>query len=344
MGNARAWQAAAAWTGAAVLMALIVSSQQELPFRFAVMGSAVWYYALGIVVWVVCALNERWTLWARPLPRALVVHLGLGVAAIAVWGTTITTYYRVQVGPEYWSLVFPQWPWQLLTTIVIYAASLGVGVSVQGRARARARREREAQLEAAAREAELAVIKAQLQPHFLLNSLNSILALVEEEPAEARRMLVRLSSLLHSVFDRLDEALVPLERELDTVRDYLEIEQIRFGERLTFSIDADAPARQLAVPPFLLQPIVENAVKHGIEPASGGGIVRVTARLEPPFLRLAVADTGRGFHGGASNGRGLTLTRKRLDAMYGRAASLTISGEGGGCRVTLDLPLAAAHA
>jgi two-component system LytT family sensor kinase len=227
---------------------------------------------------------------------------------------------------------------------MIYAAGVGIGLAARNADRERRRQQREMQLEVLARDAELTAIKAQLQPHFLFNSLNSILALMDHDPPEARRMLTRLSALLHSVFDRLDEPLVPLDRELDTIRDYLDIESIRFGDRMTFSIDAERDARQARVPPFLLQPIVENAVKHGIEPHVRPGVVRVTGRLDGGRLQVSVADTGPGGEApapSAHSGRGLALTRQRLQTVYGRhTATIRTERSAEGFTVTLDLPAA----
>jgi LytS/YehU family sensor histidine kinase len=233
---------------------------------------------------------------------------------------------------------------QLLTIAMIYAAGASIGLTVQSADRERERQQREARLEVLAREAELTAIKAQLQPHFLFNSLNSILALIDDDPAEARHMLTRLSSLLHSVFDRLDEPLVPLDRELETIRDYLDIERIRFGDRMTFSIEAETAARRVPVPPFLLQPIVENAVKHGIEPYAKPGTVRVTGNVDGRRLRLSVIDSGANGNGNdpSSAGHGLALTRRRLHAVYGSdGATLRTIRTVDGCTVTLDLPLEA---
>ena len=157
-------------------------------------------------------------------------------------------------------------------------------------------------------------------------------------------MVAGLSSLLRSVFDRFDESSVSLDRELETVREYLDIERIRFGDRLTFSIEVDCPARQTSIPPFLLQPIVENAVKHGIEPFSRPGVVRIAGRLDDGRLLLSIADTGHGIHSldRAGHGRGLALTRRRLHSVYG-AGGATLRSErvDDGFVVTLDLPIQA---
>ena len=204
----------------------------------------------------------------------------------------------------------------------------------------RLRQQREGQLEVVAREAELQAIKAQLQPHFLLNSLNSVLALIRHDPAAAEQMLGRLASLLHGVFDRLDQQFVPLAPELDMLRDYLEVEQMRFDDRLRFDIRLDSKAGAVLVPPLLLQPLVENAVKHGIEPymhparsPSMRGLLMAGCRSRlPTRVRARMAATAGG------TGRGIELTRRRLDSVYGKDAELQMERVSSGFRVSLDLP------
>jgi len=342
-GPSRRILAIAGWTAVVYGVALILRAQDDLPLSRALLSTAAWYYSLGVLVWLACTLDARWGIWRRSAARALVVHAAIGLVAIAVWTAFVIAWSRMTIGPAFWGIVFGDWwMFQLLTTAMVYAAGVGIGLIVQGSDREGERQAREARLEALAREAELTAIKAQLQPHFLFNALNSILALIDHDPAEARRMLTRLSSLLHSVFDRLDEPLVPLDRELETIRDYLDIERIRFGDRLTFSIDASREARAIPVPPFLLQPIVENAVKHGIEPHGRPGAVRVAGEIRGARLCLSVADTGTGMNGVSSgHGRGLTLTRRRLQTAYGPdETSLRIEQEPGGCTVRLELPVA----
>jgi two-component system sensor histidine kinase AlgZ len=183
-------------------------------------------------------------------------------------------------------------------------------------------------------------LKGQLRPHFLLNSLNSILTLIDEDPAEARRMIASLSSLLHAVFDGLDEPFVPLDRELRMVRDYLEVERIRFGDRLRFTVDADPSATGVLVPPLLLQPLVENAVRHGIEPSSAPGMLRVHAQAEHGRLQIRIANTVNGSNGRGGTGRGLELTRLRLRTIYGEQGARFSAGvEAGGFEANVDLPM-----
>ena len=334
-----------AWTAVSVIFGLILSLQVPLPLRYAFVSSFAWYYSVGVIVWIACGADRRLGLWRRPLTSALLIRGAIALAALTVWTVFIVGWSRWTVGPNFWEFVFADaWMFQLATTTCVYAAGVGVGLAVQNADRGREREQRELQLQVLARDAELTAIKAQLRPHFLFNALNSILALMEHDPNEARQMLIRLSSLLHSVFDRLEEPLVPLDRELDTVRDYLDIERIRFGDRMSYTIDADAAAKAVPVPPFLLQPIVENAVKHGIEPFARQGCVRVKGQLDGQRLRVSVTDSGPGINGtgmaSQGHGRGMALTVRRLETVYGsNAATMSTDRDASGFMVTLDLPL-----
>jgi two-component system sensor histidine kinase AlgZ len=163
--------------------------------------------------------------------------------------------------------------------------------------------------------------------------------LIDDDPAEASRMIGRLSSLLHTVFDGLDEPFVPLARELDMVRDYLEVERIRFGDRLQFTVEADGSAAAALVPPLLLQPLVENAVRHGIEPNAGPGSLRVEAQADGGRLRIRIANTVTSTNS-QGTGRGLALTRHRLRAVYGdEGIDFSAGPDAGEFAASLDLPM-----
>lgn len=338
----RLWLVVTGWTTVAVIEAVALHASAAAPFEHGFPNLVFSHTVLGILVWQVWRAHARLALWKRRPLHAVSVHLPLGVGALTVWGAAETTFMRLRYGENFWQIVYADsWALQLLGVVFLYTAAAGLGVIVQSFDREQLRQQREAELELVARDAELTAIKSQLQPHFLLNALNSILALVEHDPTRAKAMLERLASFLQSGFDRPDEPLVLLHRELDTVRDYLKIEQVRFEDRLRFTIEADGKTGQVPVPPFLLQPLVENAVKHGIQPHPRPGEVRVTAHRRGARVHVAVSDTGSGpnaSHG--TGGRGIDLTRRRLRAAYGDdGASLTMSlEEGGGFTVSLDLP------
>ncbi len=179
--------------------------------------------------------------------------------------------------------------------------------------------------------ARLEALRMQLQPHFLFNTLNTIAGLVHEEPDKADAMLTSLSELLRMSLATSSEPEMPLGRELDFVERYLDLMHARYEERLLFTIDAEPDARAALVPPMLLQPIVENAVEHGIQPKPGGGRVTVRAWRDGDTLRLAVRDDGVGLPPGAPppDGIGLGNTRARLRELYGDRASLTLQTRDG---------------
>ena len=338
----RIWLVMAGWIAAAVIHSVALDASGAVSFEDGFPASILSHAVLGILVWQVCRAHAWLQLWKRRPLYAVSVHTTVGVGALAIWGAAEAVFARLRYGEGFWQLAYADsWALQLLSAASLYTAAVGLGVIVESLDREQLRRQREAELELLAREAELTAIKSQLQPHFLLNSLNSILALVERDPARAKAMLERLASFLQSVFDRLDEPLVLLDRELDTIRDYLKIEQVRFEDRLRFTIDADRATGQVTVPPFLLQPLVENAVKYGIQPHTRQGEVRVTAHRGGGRVHIAVSDTGNGpnaSHG--TGGKGIDLTRRRLRATYGDGgAVLRMSdGESEGFTVSLDLP------
>ena len=257
----RFWLVVGGWMTAALIQAVALDASAAVPFEDGFQNGVFSHAVLGILVWQVCRAHAYLELWKRRPLRGVSVHATAGIAALAIWSGAEVTYTRLVYGEDFWPLAYANsWALQLFSAALLYAAAVGLGVIVQSFDREQRRRQREAELELVARDAELTAIKSQLQPHFLLNSLNSILALVEHDPARASAMLERLASFLQSGFDRLDEPLVFLRRELDTVRDYLKIEQVRFADRLRFTIEADGDTEQVSVPPFLLQPLVENAV------------------------------------------------------------------------------------
>jgi two-component system sensor histidine kinase AlgZ len=337
----RAWLVLAGWLAVATVFAIILRTQERLPLSNALAGALIYFSVLGVLVWLACQADARFGLWRRTPLKAFGMHAAIGVVALAIWAATQVGLMRVLVGPDFWRLVYDgTWMFQLLTVGTTYAAAVGLGLTFQGFEREQQRRQREGQLEIAAREAELQAIKAQLQPHFLLNSLNSVLALIRHDPAAAEQMLGRLASLLHGVFDRLDQPFVPLAPELDMLRDYLEVERMRFDDRLRFEIRLDSKAEAVLLPPLLLQPLVENAVKHGIEPHTHPGTITIDARLADGRLQIAIADTGDGPDSAttAGTGRGIELTRRRLESVYGKDAELRMERVSSGFCVSLDLP------
>ena len=195
-------------------------------------------------------------------------------------------------------------------------------------------REKEVRLQLALREAELRALEAQVNPHFLFNCLNSIRALVLENPALAQDMLTRLANILRFNLHRDLMHTIPLAVELEAVGDYLALEKVRFEERLRVQFAIDPAASEAAVPPMLLQTLVENALKHGIAHLPEGGDLIIRASLEGDTVRVEVENTGQvALSKGDGNQVGLANTRERLRILYGERARLELNN-GAGNRVT----------
>jgi len=191
-------------------------------------------------------------------------------------------------------------------------------------------------------EAELKLMQAQVEPHFLFNTLASVQFLTETDPPQAGRLLGHLIGYLRAALPQLRASSTTLGREAELARAYLNILQMRIGPRLSFDIDVPTELRDHPMPPNLLISLVENAIKHGIEPAAAGGTVSVAARREADALVVTVSDTGRGLAAGSGTGGqgvGLSNVRERLAALYGSRGRFTLQpGEPRGARATLTLP------
>jgi LytS/YehU family sensor histidine kinase len=195
-------------------------------------------------------------------------------------------------------------------------------------------------LQARLARAELHALKMQLQPHFLFNTLHTISNLASVDSTKAQRMIARLSELLRLSLDHVTSEAVPVRRELDFLKTYLDIEQTRFEERLRVTIDFDEEVLDAELPNMLLQPLVENAIKHGVEPREEGGRVIVTARRQGDSLALEVRDNGDGLMGAIREGTGVRNTRERLHHLYGpgRQQFTLAAGADGGTLAAVVIP------
>lgn len=190
-----------------------------------------------------------------------------------------------------------------------------------------------------AREAELKALKAQINPHFLFNCLNSISALTSVEPAKARDMCIRLSDFLRNTLRLGEQASIPFSDEIALVRTYLEVEQVRFGSRLRIEQSIDETCDRCVVPPLLLQPLVENAVKHGIAGLVGGGLIRIQANCSQGFLRIIVEnDFDPDSPAPRRTGLGLANVKNRIETRHGNRGRMTVTVTETLHRVELLLP------
>ena len=239
-----------------------------------------------------------------------------------------------------------------LESIVTYAGTAGVFVAIDFARAVRDEVVSRAQLEARAAELESSVAQArldalsmQMNPHFLFNTLTAISGLIaQERRSEAREVIQRLGELLRQSLGNGNGAFSTVAREAALLEDYLYIQRLRFSDRLTAHVDIDRDARDLLIPTMLLQPLVENAIRHGIEPREGKGSVHVSVKRENGSIRISIADSGRGFTLGddgrpTREGIGIANTRERLDHMYGSSASLRLGNlTTGGAEAVVLLP------
>ncbi len=194
-----------------------------------------------------------------------------------------------------------------------------------------------------AAESQLRMLQAQIEPHFLFNTLANVQSLIRSDAPRAQLMLESFTDYLRASLGQMRDTDVTLEVELETARSYLQLMQIRMGRRLSFSITASEQARAALLPPFLLQPLVENAVHHGLEAKVGGGSVQLVASVDNGLLRVDVDDDGVGLEEArlaARSGQGMAQVniRTRLQTRYAGAASLTVTPRAAGTRATLVLP------
>ncbi len=314
--------------------------QEVATFTLAIGYIQHFWYTLVIRV---ARRRRNWAPWLmHPLALGLVMPLiGIYVGYILAL-TILTGSLRLFSLSEGWrELVFAS------------CIAIGIGWALwemveASRLREVARRER-AELEAAAARAdqqranaELKTLQAQVEPHFLYNTLSNVVSLIDREPATAKHMTERLIGYLRHTLDasRRDNATVG--DELTIIADYLEILRLRMGERLWYVIEASDAVRALPLSPMLLQPLVENAIKHGLEPKIEGGSLHVVASVRDGALAICVEDTGLGFGVAtdtAGSGSGLANVRARLKALYGDAATLSIEQPKEGTRIALQIPL-----
>jgi two-component system, LytTR family, sensor kinase len=311
-------------------------------------GLADWYL-WGALAPLVFWFSRRFRLGRGTWPACLLLHL-ISSVALALVQLLLTTALAELVEwiadkpfPFLAGLCFAlvvKFHWN----IVIYWAILGLSHALTYYRESRERELHAAKLQAQLVQAQLQSLKTQLHPHFLFNSLNGISELIYEDPERADRMIIHLSELLRMSLEAGSTDEVPLRQELDFLERYLEIQKTRFGDRLTMRLDIDPGVGDALVPNLILQPLVENAIRHGIGQRSAPGRIEIHARLQDQMLCLQVCDNGSGLpEGGASavkEGVGLGNTRERLRQLYGAAQSLALSSPpGGGLRVTLVFPL-----
>jgi len=319
-----------AWMPLAALYGVVLATRPGVDPLSAFFG-AVWSVGtaaiLGLPAWW-ASTRIRYARGTRI--RFFLLHALLCVAYTGLMTGEIAYSIKTRApAADYQQFMKQALGWQLLYGMALYGLVVGISYAVQAARRLHDEQRRAARAEALRVDAELRALRAQLNPHFLFNTLHSITALVRLDPSSGERALEQFAALLRYVLDvnreRSEE--VPLEEEMGFVRTYLALERLRLGDRLHVREEIDPDALECLVLAFSLQPLVENAIKHGIAPRAGGGTLRVAATLANDQLVLEVADDGAGADSvrvGEAAGVGLTAVRQRLETRWGTNARMEI--------------------
>src|SRR5688572_26025175 len=304
---------------------------------------------VGYAMWIpaIFWLGRRFRFDRQGWWRALLVHgpasLVITSVHLAYVGTTRWFLQGVRGGdPELMTTIFDAFFRTVDQTLPVYWAIIGLQHAVDYYRQARAREVRAARLEARLMESQLQALQQQLHPHFLFNTLHAISTLVHRDPEKADLMIERLSDLLRITLRKVGSQEIELAQELDYLRAYLDIEQLHFGTRLRIEYRVDAAALDVLVPTLILQPLVENAIRHGLEPMMRTGTLSIEAQADGDTLWLRVRDDGAGLpkNWQRREGVGLTNTRSRIDRLYGELAAVTVrENPGGGVLVDIYIPL-----
>jgi sensor histidine kinase YesM len=306
-------------------------------------GLAEWY------LWALLAPALVWFARRLPLdgphwPRNLALQGGASAVVCVVQMVLYLPFvYLFDCGAsadmEPWALFKILFFKAFLIYLIICGVILGISHAVAYYRKYRERELQASRLAAQLAQTQLQVLKMQLHPHFLFNTLHAVSALMHKDVELADRMIARLGELLRSTLENAGLQEVALRQELEFIEPYLEIERARLGPRLSVAIDVDPEAMDASVPNLLLQPLVENAIRHGIAPRAGPGRIEILARRDNGHLRLRVRDNGRGLAANYSEGVGVGNTRARLRQLYGADHQFAMGdAPGGGLEVTVAVP------
>jgi LytS/YehU family sensor histidine kinase len=344
---------AAGWTLFGLFFAsevIIIRAYEGRPLR---LGETLAAWMICACVWLALTplmlyLARRFPLERRRWLKSALVHFAASAAFALIQLGTYSLIVVLLVGlasgsqsffESFRSLFVTSFHFDLLT----YWAIIGLSHALDYYRKYRERELRAAQLETTLAQAQLDALRMQLHPHFLFNTLNSISVLMAEDTGAARRMLTRLSDLLRASLENKGQHEVTLKEELEFLESYLEIEQTRFQDRLTVRMEIEPKALDACVPNLILQPLVENAIRHGIAPRAAPGLIEIRARRENGMVQLEVCDDGAGLGlaplESLMKGIGLSNTRARLEQLYGASHRFELHNrEGGGLKVTIELP------
>lgn len=304
-----------------------------------------------------------WSVWAlfTPIPLLLLRRFALPSRKVLPWAVHGAACLALGVVWATWSsllehttnpFAYPHGPdpflplWRakflgnLIGDVVLYGAIVALSIGIDARSRLLHQKAASARLAELLAQAQLAALRLQIEPHFIFNALNAITALIREQKHDAAvAMTAALGDLLRRVTDRSERQFVTMEDEIDFVHKYLDIQQMRFAERLRYRIDVPDALLKAQVPDLVVQSLVENAIKHGIAKRARGGELQVAAIRDGATLRLSVSNDGPALPERVEEGVGLSNTRQRLHALYGDAQSLRLQNrDSAGVLATITLP------
>ena len=321
---------------------LVLLGQKAVP------GNIILWNFSEAYIWVlftplIYAITLRYSFSRESWQKSLAVHLGMSFLVVTAgawlllrltdvlkWGDISTPFHTRLLGLA-------------LQDLPRYFVTAAVAQMVAYYGTLREREAESASLEVRLAQAQLEILRAQMEPHFLFNTLSSIATLTGKNPASAEEMTLQLAALLRTSLDCAGSQEIPLQQELDFLQPYLNIQRTRFQDRLTMRVNVEDSILSASVPSLILQPLVENAIRHGIAKSAGPGCVDISARRENGSLRIEISDNGIGMRKQMepeSEGFGLRNTRARLRQLYGSRQEFRVeAGPEGGCRVTLAIPL-----
>jgi len=312
-------------------------------WREALFVASLWL-VFAPLTWIPYKLAQRFPLRLENIVQSVVAHVSGGILMSVSW--TIAGILLVRLITTRPPVPFvQQFVNSLLTNMTLcmflYFAVLGCFQAFSYYREARERQAREAILAAQVSEARLSALRMQLNPHFLFNSLNAITVLVRDHKnQDASRMLELLGRVLRQVLQSEKRQEVTLEEELEFTERYLAIEQVRFSDRLKVIFKIEPEARDVLVPTFILQPLVENAIRHGISQRTEAGLIEIEVALSNNDILLTVKDNGPGYTPGVEAGVGLANTHARLETLFGDHAQLEVTNLNGlGTAASIRLPL-----
>jgi signal transduction histidine kinase len=335
------------WTAIALSFAINLHLTQQVPWREAILPSLADWYSFALLSIPMLQLSRRFQFHRDHWPSTALLHLFASLFFSGFWimlraGLAQIIDHRVYgSAPDFSNDFVNLFSKSFHKNLWIYWVILAVSHAIEYYRKLGEREVRTVELEKSLTQAKLRALQSQLNPHFLFNTLHTISALMHIDVEKADRMVAKLSDLLRYALDSADDHEIPLRDEISFLKRYLEIEQTRFGDRLTVTMDIPDETLNIEVPNLILQPIVENAIRHGIEPHAKPGKIHLSARRDNGQLILQIKDNGAGLRtDNKREGIGTSNTRLRLLQLYGPNQTFKLeNAPGGGLLATIALPL-----